>query len=334
MKSFKNSCATLLVLSCFFSRSMSSAEIASGDSPSKAKPVVFENLQSPGEYGLLPLLVAVHMGFFRETGIHAKLVSNPGMPSDSPFQIIGCETLCQREAQTPGRYKVLLFSMNSDGIRDDALVVPPNSAALRVRDLESVRNAVCVGWGPVGAPILRQMLKSNDYMGSTDNISITNQKELPSSGWDIAYLREPYLSLYLSRGRVKELRLDAFPPSRAKCRHVRSVIVLDTQTLALTARVVSQVYEAFNKAVQYIRENPVAAQAVLSAYVQASIHDEDLISRRLGIKYFVSHELPYDVLHKQVEWYFSNGLLLKSPDTLNLFYKLNATAKLNDTAFE
>jgi len=186
----------------------------------------------------------------------------------------------------------------------------------------------------VGAPILRQMLKSNDYMGSTDNISITNQKELPSSGWDIAYLREPYLSLYLSRGRVKELRLDAFPPSRAKCRHVRSVIVLDTQTLALTARVVSQVYEAFNKAVQYIRENPVAAQAVLSAYVQASIHDEDLISRRLGIKYFVSHELPYDVLHKQVEWYFSNGLLLKSPDTLNLFYKLNATAKLNDTAFE
>ncbi len=267
--------------------------------------------------GALPFLVALHMGFFEKAGFSPKYVQSA---EDADISIIGRSNLYQNESKVPGQLKVISFTVQEKNFSNDALVVPIDSSVGTIRELPgSITEIRHIGGGPACKPLIEKILSDDGYKGDIGAINIIPSDALPDKNdWQVAYMREPFLTNALADSKVKVLLEGPLFADRYFSPWLMAVTVLKQDFIVLNPEQAIHIAKALDEATAFINTHPQEAQAILSSYGEGKFGFP--VFRERISQYRTTKTMPLEYIVRQIQWYFDNGIIARKPDAASLYF--------------
>jgi ABC-type nitrate/sulfonate/bicarbonate transport system substrate-binding protein len=279
-------------------------------------------------------LAGQRLGFFAQEGLDVRIVSAGHETAQGqrpePFDavLMGRARLYRETATTPGLYQVFNFNVQTVETGNDAVVSRAESPASWTELPASPRVAI-LGGGPGCSPLMRQLVAKHGKGAPALQDFRDRGDEFLAGAWDLAYVREPFLSAYLARGAI---RIVEDGPLFAK--HVFSpwpmtVTALSSRFAAEFPERAAKLVRAYDRTIDWVRRHPDEAAAILNTYAARHFGVSDLAVRPLRL--LRSDELQPELVQRQSAWYFDQGLTSGPIDARRLFYQrpVEATAAVH-----
>lgn len=327
--------------------SLGSAPFVAGnpDTPKPLKDIKLTLQITDGDSSYLPHLVAIEKGYFKEAGCNpvlaeevspeaARLPKESGLVfSESDMYLMGRTEVYGVEASRPGLIKAFNFNVQDAKKWNDAILVKKSSNISSLGQLKTTNAIGLFGGGPARIPLLKLLLKNHNlnfddfkvsdagyqkFTATADAVARKAELKEASSKVDIAYAREPFISLLMATGDWKIL-IDE--PLFAKNLHISpwpmSMTLFSVKFLKENPALAEKIVTAYDKAIAFIRKHPAEAGSILSKYVEKKYGVK--VKPRL-VNYLGAGEISREIIQKQSDWYYENGITTRKIDAANILY--------------
>ena len=280
--------------------------------------------------------VAQERGFLAEAGV--RITPAKGAPSITPgdasrparvnsdLVFLGRHRLYRLALEHPGALKV--FNINTqDGKKWNEAILARRD--LKIDSLEKVpRGAKFALVGNRGASetLVDAVLKGAQI--PRDRFIFTNPSDLalrsyegakavPLAGIDLLYAREPYLSVILASGEWAPLMDAPWYAQKVLDPWLLTMSAFDSQFLSSRPGVAKRLFTALERARVFVNEHPEESSAIFSAYLKEKT---GVTVKVRDVNYLRYDQVSPEILQKQSDWYFNNGLLGSKIDTRELLF--------------
>lgn len=269
-------------------------------------------------------LVAQEKGYFNEAGCNLILRRLDNISRydsvveffESDLYLMGRATVYAIEAAHPGLLKAFNFNLQDETRWNDAILVRKSLNITSLGQLEKNQSIGLLGGGPARVPLMKIMLKKNGLNPEDFKLISVNDNTL--SGINIVYAREPFVSLLLAKGDWKLLIDEPLFAKYIFSPWPMSMSLFSTKFLKEKPALAQKVISVYDKTILFIREHPDEAQSILSKYVEKEYGVKGLRIRL--INYLKSDEINKDLIQKQSDWYYENGMSSRKINAEDLIY--------------
>ncbi len=294
------------------------------------KNVTLTAFPADGDSGLLPHLVAEKKNFYKNKDMNI-IVQKIKIPEsretlniESDLYFMGRARAYSVEASNPGLIKAFNFYTQDLNKWNDAVLVRKNSGINSLKQVKNNQKIGLIGGGPARTPLMKLLLKKeginpeNVQLISLDDgrKNIFSPSDIPSE-ITILYAREPFVSM-LSKNDWDILIDEPLFAKNIFTPWPMSMMLFSTKFLKEQPDLAKNIVQIYDDAIQFIRNNPDEAQAILAEYV-ADVYKIQQIDIRL-VNYLKFNEVSKELIQKQSDWYFENNLIIKKINAGNLFY--------------
>ena len=266
----------------------------------------------------LPLYTALENGYFKTEKIDVTLswsidvdvnIQNVAEHPDIDLIVVGRAQFYNLEDKYPDLFNVFNFNVQ-DGTRwNDAVVVKKDSEIKSLGQLRGKTIGIITdgsNWGARGE-IIKIILEKNGLNPEDFKIMITTMNDFENNQVDALYMRGPLLSLFLYLGKTMILEEGPIFAKYIFGPWPMSVSALSSKIIKESPDVAERVVRVWDRAINYIRENPVEADEILQRCMEKTFGVKDLPVRRLN--YWTSKEINQTLIQNQLDWYYSKGFL-------------------------
>lgn len=286
-----------------------------------------------GDSAYLPHLVAAARSYFKDNGIDLRVSIEEGNRPlvESDLYLMGRTQVYQIEASSPGLIQAFNINTQDKSNWNDAILVRNRLDISSLGQLESEMVAM-LGGGPARAVLVRKLLEqsglnpANFPLRTIDHrrISLATTTaaqdeflEVKLAAANIGYFREPFVQLVLGTGDWRVLRAGPLFAETFFSPWPMSMTVASSEFLEKRPETARKAIAAYDEAISFIRKRPGKARKILSAFLKKKYGKK----LKPGIcNYLRSREVSADLLQKQSDWYFENGMTVRKIEAGKLLY--------------
>lgn len=280
--------------------------------------------------------VAQERGFLAETGVRLTPVGTgpsviPGDDShpahtNGELVFVGRHRLYRLAVDHPGSLKVFNINTQDSKKWNESILVRRELKIDSLAQLPTGAKFGLIGNRGTSETLVDAVLKGAQI--PRDRFIFTNPADLalrsyeganaaPLAGIDLLYAREPYLSVILASGEWAPLMDVPWYAQKVLDPWPLTMSAFDSQFLKSRPAVAKRLFTALERARAFVNEHPEESSTIFSAYLKEKT---GVTVKVRGVNYLRYDQVNSDILQKQSDWYFSNGLLGSKIDTRELLF--------------
>ncbi len=235
------------------------------------------------------------------------------------------------EVDYPGLIKIFNVNTQDDTKWNDAILVKKDFNLTSLAQLDTKEKFGLLGGGPATMPLARLLLKKNNLNAEAFKL-IDLPIDIPYytrglppgflDGIKILYAREPFLSLFLAKGEWNVFMDGPLFSGNIFSPWPMTMTLFSTRFLSEKPALAKKVISVYDKVMLFIRENPQEAAAIFSKYLEKEYGLKELNIRL--VNYLKHDQIGKDLIQRQSDWYFENGLIKSKIDAGDLFFDESA----------